>query len=90
MILKVLRKRLVNQDIISDSGYDLIPKAKAYYDPYAIIEKASTFSLDVRRLYVNRSQDSNDDGWKHLLLEELLEVISKRTNDLFVASSFQK
>jgi len=45
---------LVNQGTISVSGYDLIPKAKAYYDPSAIIGKASTFSLDVRRLFVNR------------------------------------
>ena len=57
MILKVPRKRLVNQDTITENDYGLIPKAKAYYDSSAIIGKASIFSLDMRRLFVNRSQD---------------------------------
>ena len=75
--------------IISDKGNDLIPGAKAYYDPLAAIRKASTFSLDTRRLFVNISLDYNE-GRKRLLPEEILEVLSKRTNDLPVVSSFQK
>src|SRR5215203_1028083 len=74
--------------IISDKGNDLIPGAKAYPNASAAIRKASTFSLDTRRLFVN-SLDYNE-GWKRLLPEEILEVLSKRTNDLPVVSSFQK
>ena len=43
----------------------------------------------MRRLFDNRSLDYNE-GWKRLLPEEILEVLSKRTNDLLVVSSFQK
>ena len=75
--------------IISDKGNDLIPGAKAYSDPSATIRKASTFILDMRKVFDNRSLDYNE-GWKHLLPEEILEVLSKRTNDLPVVSSFQK
>jgi hypothetical protein len=42
----------------------------------------------MRRVFVNRSLDYNE-GWKRLLPEEILEVLSKRTNDLLVVSSFQ-
>jgi hypothetical protein len=80
---------VVFADIISDKGNDLIAGAKAYSDPSAAIRKASTFSLDMRRVFVSRSLDYNE-GWKRLLLEEILEVLSKRTNDLLVVSSFQK
>ena len=41
------------------------------------------------RLFVNKSLDYNE-GWKRQLPEEILEVLSKRTNDLLVVSSFQK
>ena len=75
--------------IISDKGNDLIPGAKAYSDPSATIRKASTFILDMRKVFDNRSLDYNE-GWKRLLPEETLEVLSKRTNDLLVVSSFQK
>ena len=75
--------------IISDKGNDLIPGAKAYYDASAAIRKALTFSLDTRRLFVNISLDYKE-GLKRLLPEEILEVLSKRTNDLPVVSSFQK
>jgi hypothetical protein len=74
--------------IISDKGNDLIPGAKAYSDPSATIRKASTFILDMRKVFDNRSLDYNE-GWKRLLPEEILEVLSKRTNDLLVVSSFQ-
>ena len=74
--------------IISDKGNDLIPGAKAYPDDSTAIRKASTFSLDMRKLFVNRSLDYNE-GWTRLLPEEILEVLSKRTNDLLIVSSFQ-
>jgi hypothetical protein len=49
--------------IISDKGNDLIPGAKAYSDPSATIRKASTFILDMRKVFDNRSLDYNE-GWK--------------------------
>jgi hypothetical protein len=61
--------------IISDKGNDLIPRAKAYSDPSAAIRKASTFSLDMRKVFDNKSLGYNE-GWKRLL-QEILEVLSK-------------
>ena len=49
--------------IISDKGNDLIPGAKAYYDASAAIRKASTFILDMLKVFDNRSLDYNE-GWK--------------------------
>lgn len=75
--------------IISDKANDLIPGAKSYSTHPPQSGKHQTFSLDMRKVSDNRSLDYNE-GWKRLLPEEILEVLSKRTNDLLVVSSFQK
>ena len=52
---------VVFADIVSERQR-FIPRAKAYSDASAPIRKASTFSRDVRRVFVNRSLDYNEDG----------------------------
>jgi hypothetical protein len=47
--------------IISDKANDLIPELSVLY-PSAAIRKASTVSLDIRRVFVNISLDYNEDA----------------------------
>jgi hypothetical protein len=75
--------------ILGDKGNDLLPGATTYSTPSsAAIKKASSFSVDMRRVFVNRSLDYKE-GWKRLLPAEVLQKISKMTNDLLIVSSFQ-
>jgi hypothetical protein len=75
---------------IDDTGNELLPSAHKVHEKSEKLNNASAFSVDMRRVFVNKSYDKND-GLRKYAPDKLKEFFHKAesTNDLLIISNFQ-
>ena len=75
---------------IDDTGNELLPSAHKVHEKSEKLNNASAFSVDMRRVFVNKSYDKND-GLRKYAPDKLKEFFHKAeiTNDLLIVSNFQ-
>jgi hypothetical protein len=75
---------------IDDIGNELLPSAHKVHEKSEKLNNASAFSIDMRRIFVNKSYDKNE-GFRKYATERLQEIFHKAvsTNDLLIVSNFQ-
>jgi len=75
---------------IDDTGNELLPSAHKVQEKSEKLNNASAFSIDMRRVFVNKSYDKNE-GFRKYTTEKLQEIFHKAvsTNDLLIVSNFQ-
>lgn len=75
---------------INENGNDLLPSAHKVDEKSEKLNNASAFSIDMRRVFVNKSYDK-DEGFRKYTPEKLKELfhVGANTNDLLIVSNFQ-
>lgn len=75
---------------IDDAGSELLPSAHKVHEKSEKLNNASSFSIDMRRVFVNKSYDK-DEGLRKYTTEKLQEIFhrAESTNDLLIVSNFQ-
>lgn len=58
---------------INENGNDLLPSAHKVYEKSEKLNNASAFSIDMRRVFVNKSYDK-DEGFRKYTPEKLKEL----------------
>jgi hypothetical protein len=75
---------------IDDGGNELLSSAHKVHEKSEKLDIASAFSIDMRRVFVNKSYDKNE-GFRKYTTEKLKEIFrgAVSTNDLLIVSNFQ-
>jgi len=76
---------------IDDTGNELLSSADKVHEKSEKLNNASSFSIDMRRFFVNKSYDKNEGLFRRHAPEKLKEIfqIGENTNDLLIVSNFQ-
>jgi hypothetical protein len=76
--------------MIDNTGNELLSSAHKVHERSEKLNNASAFSIDMRRVFVNKSYDKNE-GLRKYTTEKLKEFFHKAesTNDLLIVSNFQ-
>ena len=71
---------------INENGNDLLPSAHKVDEKSEKLNNASAFSIDMRRVFVNKSYDK-DEGFRKYTPEKLKELfhVGANTNDLLIS-----
>ncbi len=77
------------------TGNELLPSAHKVHEKSEKLSNASAFSIDMRRVFVNKSYDKGEGVFRELPPEVLRNLVNagggeaRNTNDLLVVSNFQ-